>query len=170
MPSKLSNNIPPTDFTKNCQGYYLFTANQVELNFLMRTSPFAVLFSTKFSLGTKHTAPPGGLPATAQPQHVFQQSAGHVFSFMGIPWSHCVGSTQKYKNRRFCPRLPLPLLFSFILQRPFPKCIPAKKEGRAPCSPSRGISDRSPRCSLWRERSEKYTRYPPKPPLCRRFG
>ena len=38
MPSKLSNNIPPTDFTKNCQGYYLFTANQIDLNILMRTS------------------------------------------------------------------------------------------------------------------------------------
>ena len=132
MPSQLLNNIPPTDFTKNCQGYYLFTANQVELNFLMRTSLFAVLFSTKFSLRTKHTAAPDGLPATAQPQHVFQQSAGRVFSFMGIPWSHCVGSAPKYKNRHFCPRFPLPLLFPLYCSAhcfSAPKCIPAKKEG-----------------------------------------
>ena len=135
MPSKLSNNIPPTDFTKNCQGYYLFTANQIDLNILMRTGLFAVLFSTKFSLRTKHTAPPGGLPATAQPQNVFQQSAGHVFFFMGIPWSHCVGSTQKYKNRRFLSTLSPPFAISIILQRPFPKCIPAKKGGTEPVAP-----------------------------------
>ena len=44
MPSQLLNNIPPTDFTKNCQGYYFFTANQIDLNILMRTSPLRQLF------------------------------------------------------------------------------------------------------------------------------
>ena len=48
MPSKLSNNIPPTDFTKNCQGYYLFTANQIDLNILMRTCLYEGAFSTSY--------------------------------------------------------------------------------------------------------------------------
>ena len=55
MPSKLSNNIPPTDFTKNCQGYYLFTANQIDLNILMRTSLRVRLFS--FSSGLNDAEP-----------------------------------------------------------------------------------------------------------------
>ena len=53
MPSKLSNNIPPTDFTKNCQGYYLFTANQINLNILMRTSLYdSVFFVVSQGAGT----------------------------------------------------------------------------------------------------------------------
>ena len=53
MPSQLSNNIPPTDFTKNCQGYYLFAANQVGSNFLMRTSLYASAFFGAFGLESK---------------------------------------------------------------------------------------------------------------------